>query len=79
MSDISEHGFVSIIDGFVGVLSRLDLASPLDAQTKSLLTRMHQDYPVLVVRGQSLGTEAEAAYSMDEYRLLMRAKISVAA
>jgi taurine dioxygenase len=51
-----------IVDSFVGEITGLDLARPLDAATKSLLIQAHDAYPVLAVRGQSLDTEAFMAF-----------------
>ncbi len=62
MSESKEILVKSIIDGFVGEISGLDLASSLDAQAKSALTHAHQDYPVLAIRDQSLNTESFMAF-----------------
>jgi taurine dioxygenase len=58
MSEIKEMSVTSVIDGFVGEIVGLNLASGLDPEAKSLLTGLHQDYPVLAIRGQSLDPES---------------------
>jgi taurine dioxygenase len=48
----------SIVGGFVGEITGLDLAAGLDAEAKLLLTRAHADFPVLAIRDQSLDAKA---------------------
>ena len=62
MSEGKEIPVEPIIDGFAGEITGLDLCSGLDEQTKQLLTRAHQTYPVLAIRNQSLDTETFMAF-----------------
>lgn len=52
----------SIVDGFVGRISGLDLSSSIDAETADFLTRTHAEYPVLAVAGQSLDADGLKAF-----------------
>ncbi len=58
MSNTENVSIASIRDKFVGVLSGLSLGGGLDAATKSLLTQAHRDFPVLVIRDQSLDPDS---------------------
>lgn len=51
-----------IVDGFVGEIVGLDVASNLDGKVKSLLTEAHQDFPVLAIRDQSLDARSFMAF-----------------
>ncbi len=62
MSDDKQILVTSIIDGFVGEITGLDLAPGAETRTKSLLTRAHQDYPVLAIRNQALDPESFMAF-----------------
>lgn len=57
-----EASVTPVVDGFVGEITGLDLARPLDTATKALLVDAHNAYPVLALRGQSLDTEAFMAF-----------------
>ena len=51
-----------IVDGFVGEITGLDLASGLGARTKSLLSRAHEGFPVLAIRDLSLNADSFMAF-----------------
>lgn len=58
MTDTKEISIETIRDNFVGVVSGLTLGSSIDPQIRSLLIQAHQDFPILVIRNQSLDPEA---------------------
>ncbi len=62
MTETTEASIETIHDNFVGVLSGLSLGNSIDHQTKSVLIQAHQDFPVLVIRDQSLDPESFMAF-----------------
>ncbi|NKB57728.1 MAG: hypothetical protein GKS00_15480 [Alphaproteobacteria bacterium] len=58
MLDVKTIQPMLIVDGFVGELAGLDLSAGSGAEMEALLTRAHQQFPVLVIRDQSLDTSA---------------------
>lgn len=62
MTETKEISIETVRDDFVGVMSGLTLGSSIDPQIRSLLIQAHQDYPVLVIRDQSLDPEAFMAF-----------------
>ncbi|MBI10987.1 MAG: hypothetical protein CMM55_15840 [Rhodospirillaceae bacterium] len=47
----------TIVDGFVGRISGLDLSAGADSKIAAFLTRTHNDFPVLAIEGQSLDAD----------------------
>ena len=58
MAQGAENLVHPIIDGFVGEITGLDLGSGIDAATRVFLIEAHREYPVLAIRGQTLGPKA---------------------
>jgi len=54
MSDPDDFSLNSIVDGFVGEVTGLDLSADISANTKARLIAAHGAYPVLAIREQSL-------------------------
>ena len=53
----------SIVDGFVGRVSGLDLSAGIDKETTAFLTETHGNYPVLAIQGQSLNADGVMAFA----------------
>ena len=62
MSKSKELSVTAIVDGFVGEVAGHNVASGLDAETKARLTGAHGEFPILVIRDQSLDTDAFMAF-----------------
>ena len=62
MSEGGEIIVKPIVDGFVGEITGLDLASGLGTRTKSLLSRAHEGFPVLAIRDLSLNADSFMAF-----------------
>ena len=62
MPDRSVVQITSIVDGFVGRITGLDLSSGAGTDTQDFLARSHADYPVLAIAGQSLDPDAFMAF-----------------